>query len=93
MKYIVKHSFSDILSYFKLVAGSIWLCSRVVAAVLTSGTICLVVAGPASEHRDGPRDRGRLQHGQDIHCHGLRRARSQESYGDYAGQETSVSTW
>lgn len=48
------------------------------------------VAGPAPQHRDGARDRGGLQHGQDLHRHGLRGARPQGAHGDHASEEAGV---
>lgn len=61
-------------------------------SVLTSRTTTLLVAGPAPEHRDRARDRRRLKHGQDIHRHGLRRARSEEPDGYYEGEKAGVSS-
>lgn len=59
-------------------------------SILTSRTICCIVIGPASQHRDSEGDSRGVQHGQNIHRHGLCRARSQEPHGDDAWKETSI---
>lgn len=64
--------FVRVIATFSIAIVTKWR-SLIKSLLLTSRTFYLRVAGPAPQHRDGAGDRGRFQHGQDIHCHGLRR--------------------